>query len=459
VILLFGALELNNSFKSFMAKKNKGALIDSSNLLKRLAEIERREGSLEERERFLQEKEARLEKKEKEIEKQRKSWEEKISSLAGLTPQKAKELLLKNLESELKEEVAKRIARAEEEIKLNAEERAREILVEAMRHGVTDVVAEYTVSSVKIPSEEIKGKIIGREGRNIRAFERATGVEVDLEEEGEVRLSSFDFMRRAIAKRALEKLIKDGRIQPSRIEEVVAETKREIDRIVLEEGKRICQEVGAYNLPLDLVKILGRFRYRFSFGQNMIVHTLEETKIGMAIARELKADVDTVRLGCLFHDIGKVVYSKKGGSHIQLGVELLEKYHLPKEVINCVAEHHEDRPFSSVESAIVWLADAISGSRPGARYEAHEDYLKRMTRIEEMARSFPGVADVAAYQAGREVRIIVKPEEISDDEAKILAHKLAKKLEEDARWLGQMKITVIRETRSEAVSPPEEERG
>jgi len=441
-----------------MVKQDKNTLVKSSDFLKRLAEVERREGALGERERFLQEKESLLEKKEKRIEEQRKSWEEKISSLAGLTPQKAKKLLLEELESELKKEVSKRITQAEEEIKLNAEERAREILVEAMRHGVTDVVAEYTVSSVKIPSEEIKGKIIGREGRNIRAFERATGVEVDLEEEGEVRLSSFDFLRRAIAKRALEKLIKDGRIQPSRIEEVVAETKREIDRIVLEEGKRICQEVGAYNLPLDLVKILGRFRYRFSFGQNMIVHTLEETKIGIAIARELKADVDTVRLGCLFHDIGKVVYSKKGGSHIQLGVELLEKYHFPKEVINCVAEHHEDKPFSSVESAIVWLADAISGSRPGARYEAHEDYLKRMTRIEEIARSFPGVADVAAYQAGREVRIIVKPEEISDDEAKILAHKLAKKLEEDARWLGQMKITVIRETRSEAVSPPEEER-
>jgi len=423
-------------------------------LARREREIEKKEGALEEREKFLAREEKSIEREKQNLEEQKKVWEEKIAKVAGLTRDEAKIIVLKQVEKNLTEEIAKRITRAEEEIKITAEEKAQEILVEAMCHGVTDIVAEYTVSSIKVPSEDIKGKIIGRKGRNIRAFERATGVEVDLEEEEEIRLSSFDSIRREIAKRALEKLIRDGRIQPSRIEEVVFETKKEVERIILEEGKQLCQKVDVYNLPTDLVQILGRFKYRFSFGQNMIVHTLEETKIGVAIAQELKADVNTVRLGCLLHDIGKVITSKEG-SHVQLGVELLKKHNLPEAVINCVAEHHEDKPFSSVESTIVWIADAISGSRPGARYEAHEDYLKRMTNIEEIAQSFPGVTDVAAYQAGREVRVIVQPEEISDSQAKVLAYQIARKLDEEAKWAGQIKVTVIREVRGEATAPVE----
>ena len=421
-------------------------------LARRKGEIEKKEGALEEREKFLGREEKKIEKEKQSLEEQKRIWEEKIAGVAGLTRDEAKKIVLKQVEKDLTEEIAKRITQAEEEIKITAEQKTREILVEAMRHGVTDVVAEYTVSSIKAPSEDIKGKIIGRKGRNIRAFERATGVEVDLEEEGEIRLSSFDSIRREIAKRALEKLIRDGRIQPSRIEEVVLETRKEVERIILEEGKQLCRKVDVYNLPGGLVQILGRFKYRFSFGQNMIVHTLEETKIGVAIAQELKADVNTVRLGCLLHDIGKVVAGKEG-SHVQLGVELLKKYNLPEAVINCVAEHHEDRPFSSVESTIVWIADAISGSRPGARYEAHEDYLKRMTNIEEIAQSFSGVTDVAAYQAGREVRVIVQPEEVSDNQAKVLAHQIAQKLNEEAKWAGQIKVTVIREVRGEATAP------
>ena len=421
-------------------------------LARRKGEIEKKEGALEEREKFLGREEKKIEKEKQSLEEQKRIWEEKIAGVAGLTRDEAKKIVLKQVEKDLTEEIAKRITQAEEEIKITAEQKTREILVEAMRHGVTDVVAEYTVSSIKAPSEDIKGKIIGRKGRNVRAFERATGVEVDLEEEGEIRLSSFDSIRREIAKRALEKLIRDGRIQPSRIEEVVLETKEEVERIILEEGKQLCQKVDVYSLPGDLVQILGRFKYRFSFGQNMIVHTLEETKIGVAIAQELKADISTVRLGCLLHDIGKVVTDREG-SHVQLGVELLKKYNLPEAVINCVAEHHEDKPFSSVESTIVWIADAISGSRPGARYEAHEDYLKRMTNIEEIAQSFPGVTDVAAYQAGREVRVIVQPEEVSDSQAKVLAYQIAQKLNEEAKWVGQIKVTVIREVRGEATAP------
>ncbi len=364
--------------------------------------------------------------------------------------------LLLDLDQELKVRVAQKIAKAEEEIKLTAEERARQILVEAMRHGATEITAEYTVSSIKVPSEEVKGKIIGREGRNIRVFERATGVDLDLEEEGEIRLSSFDSQRREVARRALQKLIRDGRVQPNRIEEVVDQVKQEVNKIILEEGTRLCQAVGVYDLPLELMEMIGKFRFRFSYGQNLLVHVLEETKIAMEIARQLKADVDVVRLGCLLHDVGKIVTDRKG-SHIDLGVEIARKYNMPEKVVNAIAEHHEDKPFSSMESAIIWVADAISGSRPAARYEPHEDYVERMTQIEEAAKSFPGVVDVAAYQAGREVRVVVEPEKVSDDEVTILAHEIAERLEEMARWAGRIRVTVIREVRATETAPLEED--
>jgi ribonuclease Y len=312
---------------------------------------------------------------------------------------------------------------------------------------VTDWVAEYTVSTIHLPDEEVKGRIIGREGRNIRAIEQSTGVELEIDETLDLRLSSFDSTKREIARLALEKLIKDGRIQPDRIEEVVNQTKQQMDQILFEEGKKIMASVGVYNLPPDLIKMIGKYKYRFSYGQNLALHTIEETKIGMAIAAELKADVNIVRLGCLLHDIGKVV-TEEEGTHVELGVDLLKKYQIPEKVIACVAEHHEDKPFSSIESTIVWIADAASGSRPGARYETHEEYLKRMTHIEETVKNFPEVADVAAYQAGREVRVIIKPEAVSDNDLPLLTKKIAEKLEEDAKYLGQIKVVAIRETRA-----------
>jgi len=368
---------------------------------------------------------------------------------------KLEEGLLHQLSGDLKKRAARKIAEAKEKIELVAEEKGREILIEAMRHGVTDLVAEYSVSTIEMENESMKGKIIGREGRNIRVFEKVTGVDLELDEDKEVRLSSFDSVRREIAKRSLEKLIKDGRIQPARIEDVVKRTKSEVEKIIFDAGKELAEKAGAYNLSPNLIKILGRFKFRFSFGQNMIVHTLEETQIGIKIAEELKANVNTVRLGCLLHDIGKVINDKEG-SHVQLGVDLLKKNNFSKEVIACVAEHHEARPFSSIESAIVWIADAISGSRPGARYQPHEDYLKRMKEIEKIAASFDGVEDVAAYQAGREVRVIVSPEKVSDEEVEILAYEIAKKLEDQARWAGQIRVTVIREIRGQKTAPLED---
>jgi ribonuclease Y len=320
-----------------------------------------------------------------------------------------------------------------------------------MRHGATDYVPEYTVSVIKITDEDMKGRIIGKEGRNIRTFEQVTGVDVDLDEEGVIRLSCFDPVRREIARVTLERLLRDGRVQPGRIEEIVEQVKKELDRIMFEEGQKLCHSIGVYNLPAPLVAQLGKFKYRFSYGQNMIAHTLEESKIGIALAQEVHTDVNTVRLGCLLHDIGKVIMDKEG-SHVQLGVDLLRKYNMPQKVIDCVAQHHEDTPFSSVESTIVYIADAISGSRPGARYENHEDYIKRLTDLEGIAKAHKGVIESFAFQAGRELRVLVDPGKVDDATATIMASEIKKEVEEKLTYPGQIKITVIRELRSSEIA-------
>lgn len=384
-----------------------------------------------------------------EAEKVKKEYQEKLEKASGLTRDEAKKELLSELDKELAQETSKRIRQAEENIRAKQDELSRQILVEAMRHGATDYVAEYTVSSVRLPDEEMKGRVIGREGRNIRAFERATGVEIELDETNDIRLSSFDPIRREVARRSLEALIKDGRIQPDRIEEVVSRTKKQMERVLAEEGEKICSQVGVYNLPQELVMVIGRYRFRTSYGQNLAIHTIEETKIGVAIAKEVGADANVVRLGCLLHDIGKVITDEEG-SHVELGVNFLKRFDLPKEVVAAVAEHHEDKPFSSVESAIVWIADAVSSARPGARYEPHEDYAKRLTEIEETAKKVGGdkVTDSWAFQAGRELRVIVKPEAVSDEELPKLAHDIRQELEKTTQVAGQTKVVVIRESRA-----------
>ncbi|GIW62728.1 MAG: ribonuclease Y [Patescibacteria group bacterium] len=411
-----------------------------------------KEKTLEREKQSLEDKKRHLEQQIEEINKKKAELLTKLEKIAQLTSQQAKDLLLKTWEEKLKKEIAERIKSAEEEIKDQSETKAKEILVDAMRFGATDYVAEYTLSTVNLPNEDIKGRIIGKEGRNIRAFELATGVDVDLEEEGVIKLSSFDPVRRAVAKEALERLIRDGRIQPQRIEEIVAKTKSDLDKVIFQAGKELANKVGVYNLPTELIKLLGRFKYRYSYGQNMIQHTLEETKIGIALAHELKANVQVVRLACLLHDIGKVVTDKEG-SHIELGVEILKKHNMPQAVISAVEAHHEDIPFPSVEAVIVYIADAVSGGRPGARHEDFENYLKRIKTIEETAKNFKGVSDAYALQAGRELRVIVKPEEIDDDSALILSQKLKEELEKKFDvFPGQIKITVIREFRAEAVT-------
>jgi ribonuclease Y len=388
----------------------------------------------------------------KELEEKRDKIVQKLQKVAEMSKDDARNLLLKSWEDKLKADVAKRIKAAEEKIKQNSEEKAKEILIDSMRYGATDYVAEYTLSVVNLPSEEWKGRIIGKDGRNIRAFELATGVDVDLEEEGVMKLSSFDAVRREIAKMSLERLLKDGRIQPQRIEEIVKKNISEMDKILIKAGEDLCHRVNVYNLPQELVKALGRFKYRYSYGQNMILHTLEETRIGIALANELKADVNTVKLGCLLHDIGKVIEDKEG-SHVDLGVDLLKRYKFPQKVVDTVAQHHEDIPFTSVESVIVYIADAVSGGRPGARHEDLNDYMERIETIENAAKNREGVREVYALQAGRELRVIVRPKEVSDDEAVILSQKIKDELEEKFDiFPGQITVTVIREYRAEATT-------
>jgi len=388
-----------------------------------------------------------LDKKQESLKSHEEDLKEKLEKVSKMTVDEAKKVLLDEVQRDLTSEIAKKIRSSEEKIKLEANEKAKEILADAMKHGATSYVAEYTVSVVVVPSEEVKGRIIGAGGRNIRAFEKEAQVEIEIDESNEIRLSSFDSIRREIARRALEILIRDTRIQPSRIEEVIKQVKSEMEDILLEEGKRICQECGVYNLPADLVKLIGRYKFRTSYGQNLGIHTIEETKMGIAIANEIGASIDVVRLGCLLHDIGKVVTDEEG-NHIDVGVSTLKRFGFPKEVVAAVAEHHEDKPFSSTESVVVWIADAVSGSRPGARYEPHEEYIKRMSKIEELASTFEGVENAYAFQAGRDVRVIVNPEEVDDDKVTVLAHDIAKRLEKEAEYAGQIKVTVIREVRA-----------
>ncbi|HRN70650.1 MAG TPA: ribonuclease Y, partial [Candidatus Woesebacteria bacterium] len=398
--------------------------------------VARKEQQLEEREKNVTKQYKEIELKNKEVEQLKKNYEEgkekilaKLEKISQMTKDEAKKVLLNAWEDRLKGEIAKKIRESEEEIKKTASEKAKEILIDSMRYGATDYVSEYTLSVVQLPNDEYKGRIIGKDGRNIRAFELATGIDVDLEEEGVIRLSSFDAIRREIARISLERLIKDGRIQPQRIEEIVQKVRKEVDQIIMKAGEDLAHRVGIFNLPTEIVRMLGNFKYRYSYGQNMILHTLEETRIGVSLAHELKADVNTVKLGCLLHDIGKVITDKEG-SHVDLGVELLKKHNFPQKVVNTIAEHHEDIPFSSLESVIVYISDAVSGGRPGARHEDFQEYLKRIKTIEDTARVKKGVRDVYALQAGRELRVIVLPDEVSDDDAKVLAEKIKEELEQ-----------------------------
>jgi ribonuclease Y len=375
----------------------------------------------------------------------------KLEKIASLTTEQAKKELLSQVEKGSSQEIARIIKETEEKAKIEADDLAREILVDAMRAGATDYVAEYTVSTVPIPDEETKGRIIGKDGRNIRIFEKVSGCDVSMDDApDELKLSSFDPVRREIARVTLIRLIKDGRIHPARIEEYFERSRRDVEQVMFQEGQKLCHAVGVYNMPRDIIAVLGRFKFRTSYGQNMISHTLEETRIGIKLANEVGANVDTVRLGCLLHDIGKVLEGE--GNHVQLGVDYLKKFNIPQVAIDCVAQHHEDEEFTSAESMIVYISDAISGSRPGARHENTEEYAKRITQLEVIAKKHPEVEDAYAISAGREIRVIVNPGKAGDDQLPILAQAIRDEIRSTMTFPGTVKVNVIRETRAAEIA-------
>lgn len=444
-----GALAIHTEAEKKARRLEKQLDDQQRSLDTQLNRLDDRLGNLEKKENNLEAEQTQLDKLRQELEKAKASVAKKMQKVAKISVAEAKQELMSALEKSMGMEMAQYISQREEKTKQEADEKATQIVIEAMKYGATDHVAEYTVSVVEIPSEKTKGKIIGRNGRNIHAFERVTGVDVDLDASPtEIKISSFDPIRREIARVSLERLIKDGRIQPARIEEIVKKVQTEIDKIVFEAGKQLCKTVGVYNLPNDLIAMLGRFKYRFSYGQNMITHTIEETKIGTKIAHELGLDVNVVKLGCLLHDIGKVA-EDPDDNHVALGVRIAKKFDMSQEVIDCIAQHHEDEPFSGPEQMAVYIADAISGARPGARYENHEEYIKRLEDLEEIAMSHPEVKQAYAVQAGRELRVLLEPEKSKDDDVKVLVVKIRDEIQEKVMVPGSVRVTVIRENRAE----------
>ncbi len=446
------ALRIKNETDEYVRNKKNEISDDSAKITARTTMLESRENELKRKEEDSLNLKTNLETKVKNYDELIHAEQDKLEKISRLTVEEARKRLIETVDRELKEEYGKKIRTYEEELKFNAEEKAKQILIDAMRQGASDYVVEYTSSRIKLPDDELKGRIIGKEGRNIKTFEEVTGVEVDLDSSpGDLVITCFDPVRREIAKLAMQRLIADGRIQPAKIEEIVEKTKTEMDQVIFKEGTELCHKLGIYNIPKEIIHTLGRFRYRFSYGQNMIEHVMEVVKIGVSIASELKADTEIVKLGCLLHDIGKVIMDKEG-SHVDIGVDYLRKFKINDKVINCVAEHHEDRPFSSIESAIVALADHVSGARPGARTDDYESYVKRMRNLEEAATSFDGVDHAFALSAGREVRVYVKPTQVDDYSTSFLAREIAKKIELEQTYPGVVKIVVIRETRQLATA-------
>ncbi len=421
-------------------------------LEQKLDRLDQRLSQMDEREEELEHDRQKVQKVKQELAETKKKLLAKLEKTSGLTKDEAQTQILNTLDKQLTKDKALLIRQKAEEAEAEADEKVKEILIDAMMHGATDYVPEYTVSVVNLPSEDAKGKIIGKNGRNINAFERATGVDVDLDmSPTEVRLSSFDPVRREVARISLERLIKDGRIQPSRVEEVVRKVKTEIDKTTFEAGKKLCHDLGIYNLPIDLMKLIGKFKYRFSYGQNLIAHTLEETKIGIKLASELKLDVNTVKLGCLLHDIGKVSEEEEG-SHVELGVKIAKRFNLSQGVIDAIAQHHEDEPFSGPEQMVVYIADAISGARPGARYENYDEYVKRLQSLEEIATQHSIVKQAYAIQAGREVRVILHPEQSKDEDVTVLSTQIRDEIKNKLTYPGTVTVTVIRETRAQEIA-------
>jgi ribonuclease Y len=418
--------------------------------------IVQKEESLDRKSDQLEKKESALEKREREIDKAQAEAEsfyrlqkQELERIAGLTAEQARAQLLHEAEAEVRHDMALMIKEQESQAKEEADRRAREIITQAIQRCAADHVAEATVSVVALPNDEMKGRIIGREGRNIRALETLTGVDLIIDDTPEaVILSGFDPVRREIARVTLERLIQDGRIHPARIEEMVDRAKKEVEAVIREEGERAVFETGIHGIHPELIKVLGRLRFRTSYGQNVLKHSIEVAHLASAMALELGADVSLAKRGGLLHDIGKAIDHEVEGPHVTIGAEIARRYRESAAVVNCIASHHGDVEAKTVEAALVQAADAVSAARPGARRETLETYIKRLEKLEEIADSFDGVDKAYAIQAGREIRIMVKPDKVDDVVSVKLARDMVKRIEQELEYPGQIKVTVIRETRA-----------
>ncbi|KAB2867555.1 MAG: ribonuclease Y, partial [Anaerolineae bacterium] len=416
---------------------------------KRREEFDKRLEKFEQREKELNRRQSNLDKRNNELQ---KLWDERTAELervAEMTREEARQELLAAVEKDTRQDMVRLIRQIEEEAKSEADNRARDIIALSIQRLASDQVSEIAVSVVPLPSDDMKGRIIGRAGRNIRAFEQATGVDVVVDDTPEaVTISSFDPVRREVAKRALSKLVLDGRIHPARIEKLVEDTRKEVERAIREEGERASYEAGVPGLHPEILKLLGKLKFRTSYGQNMHAHAIETAHLAGMIAAELGADVNLSKAGGLLHDIGKAIDHEVEGPHAIIGAEFCKRYGVPEKIVNCIASHHHEVPQESVEALIVEAADAISGARPGARRESLDAYIKRVRMLEDIANAFTGVEQSYALQAGREVRIMVRPDDIDDLAAVHLARDISKKIEETMQYPGQIKVTIIRETRA-----------
>ncbi|MCI6226133.1 MAG: ribonuclease Y [Clostridiales bacterium] len=464
---------INEAIKSAESKKREALLEAKEEILKNRAEYEKevkeRRADMQRQERRLQQKEENIDRKTDAIEKKEEALAEKhdailkeqdeiklikrsqtemLERISGFTADQAKEYLIQQVESEVTHETAMKIKEIEARAKDEADQRAREIVATAIQRCAADHVAEITVSVVPLPNDEMKGRIIGREGRNIRTLETLTGADLIIDDTPEaITVSCFEPVRREVARLALEKLIADGRIHPTHIEEMVEKARREVDAVIRAEGERAVLETGVRGVHPELQKLLGRLHYRTSYGQNVLQHSIEVSHIAGMMAAELGADVTAAKRAGLLHDIGKAVDHEMEGTHIQLGVEFCRKYKEKEDIIHAIQAHHGDVECKTLVACLVQAADAVSAARPGARRENLENYIKRLEKLEEITSDYPGVEKSYAIQAGREVRVMVKPEQVSEDQMVILAHDLARRIESELEYPGQIKVHVLRETK------------
>jgi ribonuclease Y len=443
------ALQLKAQAENEVKERRSEIQRQERRLVQKEENLDQKSDNLDRRERALMQREQGLEQTRTELEDLRRQRMSEIERVAQMTAEQAKAQLMSELEAEVREDAIRRMHQVEQEVIEAADEKARKIVATAIQRVTSEVTAETTVSVVPIPSDDVKGRIIGREGRNIRALEAATGCDLIIDDTPDaVTLSGFDPVRREIARIALTRLIQDGRIHPTRIEEVVEKARAELDGIIRSAGEAAAVEAGAPGLHPEILRTLGRLKYRTSYGQNQLKHAVETAALGTIIAHEMGADVQVVRRGCLLHDIGKAIDHDVEGTHAIIGAELARRYGASPSVVHCIEAHHEEVEPRTNEALIVMMADAISGGRPGARRESLEHYIKRLEALEMVANAFAGVEKSFAIQAGREIRIIVKPEDIDDLGAMRLARDVSKKIEECLEYPGQIKVTVVRETRA-----------